>query len=82
MKEDQADFLKRVADDEGIEAEIYEGYSGRGMYGRETQGITTDDPIGLLCSAIDYAAHCDQDEVPPMSGGFRQDSMGFDTIIY
>ena len=40
-----------------INAKIYENYSGRGMYGKQTTGITIDGDISQLLQAVAYAAH-------------------------
>ena len=40
-----------------IDIKIYENYSGRGMYGKQTTGIKIDGDISQLLQAIAYAAH-------------------------
>ena len=43
--------LSRIVDlleCEGYEARVYAGYSGRGMYGREVDAITTDCPTDQM----------------------------------
>ncbi len=66
-------------------AEVYENYSGRGMYGETCVGITTDNPIMVAYCAGLVAGEAraegddswDDFELPT-----RTDSLGFDTIIY
>ena len=42
MKKQHAERLKDTLISEGYEAEIREDYSGRGMYGKATWGVTSD----------------------------------------
>jgi len=42
MKMEKAERMVEKLQDEGYEARLYEGYSGRGMFGRETTGVSTD----------------------------------------
>ena len=60
---------------QGYEATLYEGYSGRGMYGKETTGVTTDArPYDM------EELETDIEEILPR--GYRTDSMGLDFIYY
>jgi formate-dependent phosphoribosylglycinamide formyltransferase (GAR transformylase) len=45
--------VKRL-ESQGISAQVYEGYSGRGMYGSETFGVTLDEV--WMVSAAETAA--------------------------
>jgi len=69
---DLVEFLQN----EGYEAELYEGYSGRSMYGRTTTGVTTDArPHSMEAMEEDMeSADIDPD--------FRSDSMGLSYIYY
>ena len=42
MEKEKANKLIRKLKKERYKAKIYEGYSGRGMFGRETFGVTTN----------------------------------------
>ena len=56
MTKEQANFLKDVCDDSGnVECEIQEGYSGRGMYGRETFALTMNaNPVDLIPELVNW----------------------------
>lgn len=43
MTKDEARQVLEFCWDEGIEADEYGAYSGRGMYGRETQAVVIGD---------------------------------------
>jgi len=66
------DFLQG----EGYDAELYEGYSGRGMYGKTTTGVTTDASPG---SMEHMEEEMEENEIDP---SFHRDSMGLDYIYY
>lgn len=63
------------------EAEIYEDYSGRGMYGRTTTGVVTGASQGEFIMALVEVAR-ELDEIEPREFQFATDSMGRDTIYY
>lgn len=51
----------------GYEAELYENYSGRGMYGNTTTGVTSNvNPLSAVALGIKV----------------RHDNMGLDYIYY
>ena len=89
-----AETLVQVLEDEGIEAELRESYSGRGMYGRETAGVVLrEGNVGDIVQAVINNASCFiAEENEPVEffdlserftvSGFRQDSMGTGIIIY
>jgi hypothetical protein len=56
----------------GEDAEVYEDYSGRGMYGNTCAGIVVDNPgfVWYACGALGM-------EAPK-----NQDSLGRQTILY
>ena len=73
-----------ILEEEGEDASYYKDYSGRGMYGRTTPGITyycSDSLIGwAICVAGEEAgigAYDMKDYMPT-----RTDNMGKGTIIY
>ena len=67
MELNDAQDLIDILQGEGYEAELYENYSGRGMYGNTTIGVTTD-----------ARPHTIED----MNIGCRSDNMGLDYIYY
>ena len=52
----------------GIEAEAYDGYSGRGMFGEETFALTVSSPYATVAREL--------------VRGARIDSLGLDFVIY
>ena len=72
---------KRIVDacrSQGHNADIYEGYSGRGMYGSETTGVTADSKSIIIQSIINESKLFDDLNISEL----RSDSMGLETIIY
>jgi len=72
---------KRIVDacrNQGHNADIYEGYSGRGMYGSETTGVTADSKSVIIQSIINESKLFDDLNISEL----RSDSMGLETIIY
>lgn len=76
--------------------ELYEGYSGRGMYGKTTTAITTDstddffDAVGELMLDMvrdamfggeDYDIK-DAEELAKVLSNLQQDSMGRGVVLY
>ena len=87
MEKELAEKLVELLNDEGDEAEVYEGYSGRGMYGKSTTGVTCSSLALLLAVVINRADEfCEEKEGWPepkfSTTEFSYDSMGRDTIIY
>ena len=92
MTIEQANFLKRVTEDQGNqECDIRESYSGRGMYGRETVGIVVDSLPQLLTDVLNYVNSNIQDDpiMVEWGGGdvpnfnrFSTDNMGRSMILY
>lgn len=75
---EQANDLVDALNSENIEAEVSEGYSGRGMYGDEVVGIILPDAKALIALGF-LAADCgiELDDLPK-----RTDSMGRGIIVY
>ena len=83
MTMELAQWLETACERYGIEAEVYEGYSGRGMYGSKTTGLTFSGDMGQLLLAALTAARDDGDDMPEIDMEFlHTDNMGRDTIIY
>lgn len=86
MKLNTAKKLVELAEDHGYDMELHENYSGRGMYGRETAGITMpcfgDFASFLFNAAHDLARMQQEGEIEEELGSLSQDSMGLDVIVY
>ena len=87
MKEETAYAIQNAANEDGVELDLRDSYSGRGMYGKTTFAIVADSH-GKLFGAIAYAAS----EMEPGSDeasdfcddcrGFRIDSLGRGIVVY
>ena len=79
MDKEIAKVIVKACHANGYEAEIYEGYSGRGMYGKETTGVTANSKSELIESIIN-----DSELFDGLSfvGGLRHDSLGLGIVIY
>jgi len=55
MKLEHAQAIENAAESIGLDVELYEGYSGRGMYGEKTTGVV-GDLKDIIC-AIAHAAN-------------------------
>jgi hypothetical protein len=89
MDKKLAETLKNMMENNGEEAEIYEDYSGRAMYGKTTTGLVIDHAALLLTVIIADAADLTNDdpEWGPVSmfentKQLKMDNMGTQTIIY
>lgn len=76
--------LAQIIADE-VDGQVYENYSGRGMYGRETTGVVVSD-LGQVMSAL-YSSSSQISELRDAGEldqveKFRWDSMGLDIIVY
>jgi len=90
MKREIAELLNDVSDGKG---QLYEGYSGRGMFGNETWAVTFDSTEDYTSSLIDAAYQVGVDcgeTMGRVNGEFelddlknmRTDSMGFGIVVY
>lgn len=88
MTLEQANFIKNALLNNNIETEIIEDYSGRGMNGAKTYGVTFFTSFGNLIPAV--INHTKEtvdsdgygyDEVPDF-GILRYDNMGHGFILY
>ena len=61
----------------GIEAEIYEDYSGRGMYGNEVPALVLDGGDIVFVGYAFRSLGFDADDMPT-----RTDNMGLQVVIY
>ena len=78
---DQAELIQQFADSEDVQ--VYERYSGRGMYGKQCFGLVgrslTSTAMKLACFLMEDG----NDELAlSLSNRIGEDSMGTDSIIY
>lgn len=73
-----AEHIVNACNNEGVEARLYENYSGRGMYGKTTMGVVVESLEDVLKAVINcsyslkgYGVDC-----------IRSDSLGRNIIIY
>lgn len=78
-KLDRDQILEAMQTADLWEDDLYEGYSGRAMYGETCFGVVCDSPgkFALFCAALGSSAD-DWDFV----NSVRTDSMGLSTIYY
>ncbi|MDH5183997.1 MAG: hypothetical protein OEX12_08925 [Gammaproteobacteria bacterium] len=81
-----AKLLVTVLEDHGEEASIYEDYSGRGMYGGVTVGVSTSAYLSTIMTCIIVAADqfVDYNNEPLFRDmdTLRSDSLGVGFILY
>lgn len=82
MTLEQAEQIVEEVQNEGYSAEVCEGYSGRGMYGKTCVGISTDSPLMVAFCAGRIIGEDEDGEWGDFKLPTRMDSLGFDTIIY
>lgn len=77
-------FAQFLVDNANDHAEIYENYSGRGMFGSTTTGVVCDNPINLLLVAVEYMKNENPEDVEDIEVPcqLRTDNMALQTIIY
>ena len=85
MTKKQAEFFKNAAEETGLEIEVRNNYSGRGMYGETGYAIVTDSLMALIPALLCHAAY---DYVSVVEDGLfdnfrlRQDNMGLGIVLY
>jgi len=89
-----AETLVQVCEDQGLDVKLYESYSGRSMYGRETTGVVIfeGDIQDILRAVINNATCFIAEESEPVEffdlsemftvNNFKVDSMGKGIILY
>ena len=75
MTKAQAQKVVDILTDRGIEARMYEDYSGRGMYGATCPGIVCSD-------VVEVGAAIEAAKIPAKDRPGRRDSLGLNTIVY
>jgi hypothetical protein len=84
MKEELANQLVDMSWGDG---KVYEGYSGRGMYGRETTGVVFPDLGSFECTLERYNEEEFGEDWKDNEEGltlddFRKDNLGLQVILY
>lgn len=85
MTKEQAEFFKNAAEEVGLEIEMRDGYSGRGMYGKTTFAVVTDSLSDLIPALLCHAAYNYVDVVENnLFDNFKlhQDNMGLGVVLY
>lgn len=89
--EDLSEYTESLADDvrafvaEHEEYEIYENYSGRGMFGRTCLGVTVRNGYSYMEMLIKLTRYLDKNNLEDKDSeleGVSVDDLGLDTIVY
>jgi hypothetical protein len=87
MKLESAELLVEVL--EGfIPIDLYEDYSGRGMYGKTTSGVTVNGLTEFMNGIGYFLQSCGEEDAEQVRAlgealtGLTSDHMGYDIIIY
>lgn len=84
MSPEFAEWLVQADANQGAEAgaRLYEEYAGRGMYGKTTCAVQTDDVTALLLAGIWEAAENPHDVPAEKPEHLRTDNLGREYIAY
>jgi hypothetical protein len=83
MTEAEAYFIQDAMHAAGHECDVRDRYSGRRMYGKETYAIVVDDVTAIIQAvALSVFDGNDPPEAFQNLDGYREDSMGRQTVIY
>lgn len=86
MKQETCELLKQASDKYDGELEIYESYSGRGMFGKETCGVTVLDEKEFLRIVmnvlIDMEDKDNREQFADDVYNYCKDTLGRNLIIY
>ena len=80
-----ADLIREFCDENSEKYSIYEGYSGRGMYGRRCLGIVVKHGysyMDMLMKLTQYLDKIGYDDEKLAFEGLSVDELGVDTIVY
>ncbi len=83
MTKEQAEFIVNALDYDGQDGELYEGYSGRGMMGKETWGVVFEHESILFTALMTYLKENPEltRQIPDFDK-IRADNMGRQIIWY
>lgn len=71
--------------DENDQYELYEGYSGRGMFGRKCLGVVVKQGYSFMDFIINLTRYMDDNDVEDADfklEGATYDNLGLDTVVY
>ena len=71
--------------DENEQYELYEGYSGRGMFGRKCLGVVEKQGCSFMDFIINLTRYMDDNDVDDIDfklEGATYDNLGLDTVVY
>lgn len=78
MTKQLAELIEVTAVRNCLEVELHEEYSGRGMFGETTTGVT-----GSLSEIMLAMLHLDKEELEEnLPSDFSIDNIGYDKIVY
>lgn len=75
----QANEIAWILDDLGVECDVKEDYSGRGMYGATVPALIVDNEVmvGVACGILIERGKMQTSEIP-----VRRDGMGLSVVVY
>lgn len=71
--------------DENDQYELYEGYSGRGMFGHKCLGVVVKQGCSFMDFIINLTRYIDDNDVEDADfklEGATYDNLGLDTVVY
>ena len=80
MDKQRATDIVEYLQESGIEATLYEDYSGRGMYGKTTAAVVTDSATDVAF-ALGALIAAEKEEVPDLVQ-VQTDGMGRQIVVY
>ena len=85
MTRELAEVITKCLEKYDVESEIYENYSGRGMYGKTTTGIVGEFTLTTVLAAVIHSAELLVDENGEsmyVGEDLSIDNLGLDYIVY
>ena len=79
-----ADGIKKFVD-ENPQYKLYEGYSGRGMFGRKCLGVVVSHGDSFMEFLMNLTRYLEQNDIEDTNldlEGVSYDDLGLDTIVY
>jgi len=82
MKEAIAKGIIAFAESNDIDAKLHTTYSGRGMFGRTTHGVTIDAVQDLIVCIVAYTEHITKHpgDVTPEKLAYEMRNLQYDTL--
>lgn len=83
MDKKQAEFIRDAVEAYGEEAEMYDGYSGRGMFGERTWAVDIPADLDLAAAVARHMRRLSREEfaAAPELDGLRRDQMGKSSVV-